>query len=445
MSKEKGKRGFAGSQREAAAPSTKVWADAQAKVQAAFRAFDAAWDAEGSNSLLPAQAEHNRYLETRDALIGTPAPNGAALAFKIGLYGYTGITDNFDVAAGLFQPDRIAKIIGGDDDAEKGLLALYFDALALAGVRATVQQPAAVDPSAEWLVLEETLRAAYETLGTTSSEAPEFAATDEAHEAAFKAVYAYAPKGLLEFARKAVAVVDCGGGHSVDEALARDAEAVIARAGQSSTPEWDAALAGYQAAAAVSTAALADLNDAGDALRRGEIADAAYTALNDAWEAADDRTIQALTALEATPAPNVKALLTKLHHELELQYGARNHPLDTPVGFALAWGRAETDDPAFLAYRDLLRMVDPASPVLDVEPFDPDVFLDAYKAAGGQLCQIKNADGRIGLYNGYPQGDGGHPLVRELETPWKREAVESYLRAYTDPIEAPAPNAEGDA
>lgn len=697
MSTEKGKRGFAGSQREAAAPSTKVWDDAQAKVRAAFRAFDAAADVENSDSLLPAKAEHDLYLEARDELIGTPAPNGAALAFKIGLYGYTAITDHFDVSAGVFQPDRIAKIIGSDDDAEKGLLALYFDALALAGVQATVAQPAAFgddtallqavadydaarsarmalfalpprdeevnewpehkalkaqedeayerilaqrpvtaaglralaaaaerfssyrvsgadrigevdkrlhwalvdalkgtvpvevvsnsrlgqgwaafkaeylaalaiynrktidedsrdrdlhdehrilydkllafpvesvaeaadklstimvdcwdeadaitalqgdlarlnatpptsgggsptgEVSSEWRALEETLRAAYEKLGATSSEAPEFAGLDEAHEAAFKAAFAYAPKSLLEFARKAVAVVDWGGGHSVDEALARDAAAVLtaaspnAPAASSAATEWSAAAADYHEAERRFIDATAKVNaadeaavaasapppelmfvplgkkDAREYLTEEEIVTdtrlgveerlakvkrfrewaalrtAAYEdhGANEAegdFDAAVDALDQAKNRLWELTPPDAEGLRLKLQIHIE-DYQLHNLAgidLDEEGLSCLLTSEDQTDREIGRIYRDLVSIVDPGSPLARVTAFDALGWIEEFEKLPGHVV----AEFGITFMepDAFPDGVEGKtpPPGRALcdaLTDWQRKAV----------------------
>ena len=201
MSKAEGKRGFAPSQPQTAAPSTEAWEAAKARVVEANRALEAAPDR--GNGPDP---EHAEWHAARDAALGTPAPNGEALAYKIGLYGYPQITDNFDCAAGVFQPDRIAKIAREGTEDEKGLLALYLDALALSGA------PAAPCPRAPYYTTP-ALQTYAATKRDAAVEAEGGGPKEERSDQAYRSLIATPALSVSDvIAKLAAYVVEHGGG-----------------------------------------------------------------------------------------------------------------------------------------------------------------------------------------------------------------------------------------
>lgn len=115
-----------------------------AKAQAAFRAADAALQAHTGPEDIPESLGMARH-DARETLFGTPAPDGAALAFKLAALAELediGEPEHLDFSGPGVPPIGAHAIIDGDDNEAKAFLACYFDALALSGVQATVAQPA---------------------------------------------------------------------------------------------------------------------------------------------------------------------------------------------------------------------------------------------------------------------------------------------------------------
>jgi len=142
------KLGFARTQPEPD-PRTATWDALRADFLEAFRASQqtADWNTINPEPGQPEEAERRAkaYRDARDKLIGTPAPNGAALAYKLAIC--TEVWTELEVSAydgwvadGV-SPQEVRAIINGGDDGAKAFLACYFDALALSDVPAAVAQP----------------------------------------------------------------------------------------------------------------------------------------------------------------------------------------------------------------------------------------------------------------------------------------------------------------
>lgn len=138
MSNDKRKRGLARTQQTAASigGSTEAWDKARSAYEAAERAHDDACEAAraAGRSDVP-QDTLKAFEAARDALLGTQAPNGAALAVKIAAH------RTMSGGGAISAPEQWHWIAEHGDDEDKGALAIYFDALALAGVTASVPAP----------------------------------------------------------------------------------------------------------------------------------------------------------------------------------------------------------------------------------------------------------------------------------------------------------------
>lgn len=171
------------------------------------------------------------------------------------------------------------------------------------------------------------------------------------------------------------------------------------------------------------------------ALEAEQVADdgsnTAHTKAMDARvEAAVDEWYDALSALDATPAPGLDALAFKLRQSLALTNSSIAEEFDDPAEFAESyWEAAQRNGQiGFIVYQDILRLIEPASPVIGVGPWRAVDFIEEYRKAGGDLRWVMAPDD-CGLLNTYPDGHAGHPLARELaESPWKRAAVEARLQ-----------------
>lgn len=192
-----------------------------------------------------------------------------------------------------------------------------------------------------------------------------------------------------------------------------------------SDPKWEAA-----------RQRLIEARDAYEALVVEQCADdgsdAEYTkALQAKAESAVDVWFDALAALDAAPAPDLAALAFKLRESLALANGSEAALFDDPAEFAEAYWEASQRNGqiGFIVYQDILRLIEPASPVIGVGPWRAVDFIDQYRKARGDLRWVMTPDGECGLINAYPEGHAGHPLTRELaESPWKQAAVEARLQ-----------------
>lgn len=103
-------------------PTTAAWAEALA----AYKAADAGLITDPATGMFT-EAASDAHGEAHDRLLSTPAPNGAAIAYKIAVR--EGWTDDGEVAERFLR-----KAAQGNED-ERVAYRLYLDALALAGER----------------------------------------------------------------------------------------------------------------------------------------------------------------------------------------------------------------------------------------------------------------------------------------------------------------------
>lgn len=157
MSKTTGKRGLARTQATAAilGINSPEWDAAKSAFDAAEKVHDEACEAErnrAGGAYDPPAESLQAFFAARDRLLGTPIPNGEALAYKFAVYCQA--TDGAELRR---EEDRQWTFEHGDDE-ERAALAVYFDALALSGVVATVSPPRIVS---SW----DAARDAYTALG----------------------------------------------------------------------------------------------------------------------------------------------------------------------------------------------------------------------------------------------------------------------------------------